>query len=387
MSRYAFVIVAGIVGVLLALAAAVKIISNNAEEAQASWGQQALPVRVAEVERAQFADIVEALGTARANESVTITSKVTDVISRIAFESGDHVHAGDVLAELADAEEAATLTEARSTYDEALRERDRYRELESRGVATSQRLDELDSALDRAAARVRSIEARLSDRIVRAPFDGVVGLRNASPGMLVRPGDVIATLDDISVIKLDFTVPERFLAAVEPGAPLEARAAAFEDDVFVGEVDQLDSRVDPITRTATARAIVENPEGRLLPGMLLVVELSRDARESFAVPELAVFLEGEQAYLYVVESGERGAMVVKRAVDAGARRDGLIEIIAGLDPDDLVVQEGTHRLRDGAPVTVVNPPGGAGAAGDGGEDVARSRGGAEARGFVRSGGE
>ena len=352
MTRLSFLWFAAVVAVLLAAGTAYKLTRTDDAGAPAFAGARAAPVSVHEVERVAFADVVEALGTARANESVTITSKLTDVIGALEFDSGDTVAAGDVLATLADAEEAATLTEARATYQEAVRERDRFEELEARGVAPRQTVDELNSSLTRAQARVQSIEARLADRVVRAPFDGVIGLRNASPGMLVRPGDVIATLDDVSVIKVDFTVPEPYVAAMRAGSEIEASAAAYPGETFLGEVTNVDSRIDPVTRTAIIRAEIDNADRRLLPGMLMVVEVVRNARESLAAPELSLVLQGDQTFVYVVEQGETGLVVRRRDVKTAARSDGLVEITDGLEAGERVVSEGTHRLREGMPVMI-----------------------------------
>ena len=320
MTRLSFLWFAAVVAVLLAAGTAYKLTRTDDAGAPAFAGARAAPVSVHEVERVAFADVVEALGTARANESVTITSKLTDVIGALEFDSGDTVAAGDVLATLADAEEAATLTEARATYQEAVRERDRFEELEARGVAPRQTVDELNSSLTRAQARVQSIEARLADRVVRAPFDGVIGLRNASPGMLVRPGDVIATLDDVSVIKVDFTVPEPYVAAMRAGSEIEASAAAYPGETVRGEVTN--------------------------------VEVVRNARESLAAPELSLVLQGDQTFVYVVEQGETGLVVRRRDVKTAARSDGLVEITDGLEAGERVVSEGTHRLREGMPVMI-----------------------------------
>lgn len=351
MTRLGFLWVSALVGLALVGAASYRLVMND-RAGQQRFQPTATPVAVEVVRAMEFADLVEALGTANANESVTVTSKVTDVVSRIAFESGQYVVQGDVLVELADAEEAAGLSEARSALDQAQRELERFAELQSRGVAPAQQIDQLNAQADQARARVRTIEARLADRIIRAPFEGVVGLRNASPGMLVRPGDVIATLDDVSQIKLDFTVPEGYLAAVTPGSRLEATAAAYPDDTFVGEVTQIDSRVDPVTRTATVRAIIDNDDRRLIPGMLMVVEVVRDVRQSFAVPELAITRQADLAFVYLLSEGERGPVVVRRDVVTGARRDGMVEIVSGLEGGERVVSKGVHRLRDGAPVVV-----------------------------------
>ncbi len=351
MGRFLFLIV--VLGVLggIVFASAARVSLNSEVAGRPPSG--ATPVAVERVTEQVFSETVEALGTARANESLTVTSKVTDVISNISFDSGDLVEAGAVLAELADAEEAADLSEARATLSEAQREFERFEELRARGVASSQRTDELQSTAERARARVRSIEARLADRIVRAPFAGVIGLRYASPGMLVRPGDVIATLDDVSLIKLDFTVPEVFLGVIATGDPLVARSDAYSGRVFEGVISQIDSRVDPVTRTATVRAEITNDDKALRSGMLLLVEVKRDQRTSPSAPEVAVMREGDAAYVYVVVSGPEGDVVERRQVETGTRRDGRLEITDGLSAGEVIVSEGVHRLRPGAPVEVV----------------------------------
>ncbi len=368
MRRYAFIGFVAIAFALMSAAVAWRALSDAGDDDGGGWGGRRTPVAAHVVETAEFTDIVEALGTARANESVTITAKVSDVIARLEFDSGQRVEAGDILVELADAEEAAGLVEARATERETRRDVARIRDLTERGVAPRSRLDEAIASAERAAARVEAIEARVADRIIRAPFSGVIGLRNVSVGELVRPGDVIAQLDDASVIKLDFTVPERFLSVLEPGQEVAARSSAFPDTVFVGEVDQIDSRVDPATRAVTVRALIDNADGRLRPGMLLTVELRRDRRERPSVPGGAIVRLDEQAFVFRVEDGERGAQAVRTPVELGRRTEGLVEVLSGVEPGERIVAEGVHRLSDGAPVAVQ------GDAGEGGTDGARTAG-------------
>ncbi len=361
MRRYAFLIVVGIV--LIAMAAAVFLRAATDEGSSGGgWGGGATPVAVHEVGLYSFADIVEALGTARANESVTITAKVADVIARLEFDSGDRVEAGQILAELADAEEAAGLTEARATLRETVRDVERIRDLTERGVAPRSRLDEAVAANERARARVEAIEARVADRIIRAPFSGVVGLRNVSAGELVRPGDVIAQLDDASIIKLDFTVPERFLSVIEPGLSVEAISAAFPDEVFQGVVDQVDTRIDPATRAVTVRAVINNEDGRLRPGMLMTVQMRRAERDAPSIPGSAIVRFADDTFVFVVSEGERGMQAVRRSVVLGQRSNGVVEVREGLEPGEQVIAEGVHRVRDGS---VVQPVGGPSAGGSG----------------------
>src|SRR5690606_19131515 len=131
------------------------------------------------------------------------------------------------------------------------------------------------------------VRAQLSDRVITAPFDGVLGLRQVSPGSLVTPGTAIATLDDVSIIKLDFSVPETLIAALAPGQAVTALSAAFPGETFEGVLRTIDSRVDPVTRSVMARAELPNPERKLRPGMLLTVDVRRAPRQALALPELA----------------------------------------------------------------------------------------------------
>ncbi|MEO1040402.1 MAG: efflux RND transporter periplasmic adaptor subunit [Pseudomonadota bacterium] len=354
MKRAGFLIFIAAVFVIMAAAVAIRMLGESGSDS-GGWGgtRGGIPVAVEPVETRTFADIVEALGTANANESVTITAIVSDTIRRLEFDSGQRVEAGAILVELSAVEEAAGLSEARATLREAQREIDRTRDLVERGVSAQSRLDESNAQIERARARVNAIEAQLSDRIIRAPFDGVVGLREVSVGELVRPGDVIARLDDTSIIKLDFTVPERFLSVLEPGMTVRANAAAFDGVVFDGRIAQIDTRVDPSTRAVTVRAEIDNADGRLRPGMLLGVEVRREERERPAIPEAAVTRVQERSFVYVVVDADEGATVEARDIRLGMRQRGLIEVVSGLEAGERIVAEGVHRVRPGAPVRIV----------------------------------
>ena len=351
MKRAATLII--VLGVFLAMTAIVIFRSMGGEETSAGgWGGGATTVAAYEVGSHEFADIVEALGTARANETVTVTAQVADTISIMNFDSGQRVSEGDILVELTETEEAADLAEARATQREARRELDRVEDLIDRGIAPRQRLDEANAAVERAAARVNSIEARLADRIVRAPFAGMVGLREVSVGSLVRPGDPIITLDDTSIIKLDFSVPERFLAALEPGISIAARTSAYPDEIFVGEIAQISSRIDPVTRTITVRAEIDNASGHLRPGQLMTVEIRRDIRNTPAVPGSAITRYLDESFVFVIGERDGGSFVQRRTVELGQRDGNLVEITDGLASGDLIVAEGVHRIRSQMPVTV-----------------------------------
>ncbi|MEL7029274.1 MAG: efflux RND transporter periplasmic adaptor subunit, partial [Pseudomonadota bacterium] len=195
------------------------------------------------------------------------------------------------------------------------------------------------------------------DRLVRAPFPGVVGLRLVSPGALVRPGDEIATLDDVSSVKLDFSVPETLLSNLSQGIAVRAVSEAFPDEAFEGVVEFIDSRVDPVTRSIVVRSVLQNEDGKLRPGMLMTVRLIKDAREAPAAPELAVVAQGEDMFVFVLreasaagEAADGPPQVEMRRVELGQRRAGFIEVVSGLAEGERIVVEGVHRLRDGQAV-------------------------------------
>ena len=351
MRRYSFLIVALAVFALMTVTVLVKVLTGPGQDA-GRRPDMVLPVVAYSVAAYEFADVVEALGTARSRESVTVSARVSDTISRINFESGQVVAAGDILIELTDNEEAAGLTEARATLREANRDMTRANDLVARGVAPQQRQDEARTVVELAQARVTSIEAQLADRIVRAPFAGVVGLREVSPGELIRPGDPITTLDDISAIQLDFTVPERFLATIRPGMVIEATTNAYPDEVFAGTISQIDSRIDPISRSVIVRAEIDNTEGKILPGQLMVVEVRRDVRSSPAVPGSAVTRYLDDSFVYVVDESETPMAARKRSVTLGLRAGEVVEVTGGLELGETVIAEGVHRVRDGGMVTI-----------------------------------
>jgi membrane fusion protein (multidrug efflux system) len=310
--------------------------------------QAELPlVAVKPARRQQLTDSVEAIGTAQANESVTLTTKVTDTVRRVNFEDGDYVEAGSVLIELTNQEEEALLAEARANLDDAENQLRRLEDISGRGLAPASDLDMARSRAAASEARLNTVVARLRDRLIQAPFSGLLGFRNVSPGTLLTPNAPITTLDDISVIKLDFTVPETFIGAIVPGAKVYAQSASRPGRDFEGEVRTVGSRVDPVTRAVTVRAHVPNGERALRPGMLLTLRVIMDQREALVVDEGAVFELRDQAYVFTIGADK---VARQRAIDIGERRFGIVEVRGGLEEGELVVTEGTIKLRDGTAV-------------------------------------
>ena len=313
----------------------------------------AAEVIVAPARSVSVSDPIEALGTLRARESADLSSSITETISEIRFSDGERVRAGQVLVTLTNREQLAELAGAEADLAEAQRQFDRILDLADRGQESRAMLDQRRRELDTAQARLSGVEARLSDRLITAPFDGVVGLRNVSVGSLLSPGRVITTLIDDSVMKVDFGVPELLMAQVRPGLRLEARTRAWPDAVFAGEVVSLSNQVDPVTRAFQVRAQLDNPEQRLRPGMLMTVILAGSEREALVVPEEAILSRGRGHHVLVLDTDAEGqAVVSRRRVQLGRRVPGEVEVTGDLEPGDRVVIHGGFRLSDGQRVSV-----------------------------------
>ncbi|MEL7535808.1 MAG: efflux RND transporter periplasmic adaptor subunit [Pseudomonadota bacterium] len=317
---------------------------------------RAVPVRVVTVAQEKLSETVEALGTAVANESVTLTANVTETVRSVAFEDGQYVAAGDVLVELTSAEEGSQLREAEVAVADARRKLIRLEDLGKRSLVSTSEVDDARAVLEGAEARLATVRARVGDRLITAPFDGVLGFRDVSVGTLVTPGTTITTLDDISRIKVDFTVPEAVLGSISLGDALQAQSVAFRDQTFRGRVESIGSRIDPVTRSAQVRAVLPNDDGLLRPGMLLTVNVIVNERLGIRVPARAVVQESVRAYVFVATAED---IAERREVKLGSRSADHVEILAGLKIGERVVVSGVVKLRDGSSVAVqaaVAPP-------------------------------
>lgn len=309
------------------------------------------PVNVVAVTREVFSDRIEALGTVQAQESVNVTAKVQGIIRSIYFDDGQTVTKGQEIAAIDAGEQTAQLNVELANLEQQRKDLERTASLAKENHISQARVDEQTAALKKAEANVAAARVRAGDRLIVAPFNGVVGTRRISVGALVSPGTVVTTLDDISKVKLDFAVPETFLASLKPDLPIEATASAYPAETFKGTVIAVDSRIDPTTRSVNVRAEIDNADLRLRPGMLMVVDLIKDARESLMVPEAALDPADDKQYVVIVGPDD----VARRVeVKIGRRRTGFVEVIEGVREGDLVVREGLQDLRDGAKVQVMN---------------------------------
>jgi membrane fusion protein (multidrug efflux system) len=324
-------------------------------EAVANTGARAglggsVAVVAAIVTTERLASQINALGTARANEAIEVTSKTSNIVTAVRFSDGQRVQKGQVLVELDSAQARADLAAAAAASAESASQVKRSRELIDTRVISESQFETLEATMKANVARVAAARSHVDDTVIRAPFSGRVGLRRVSVGSLVNSGTTITTLDDLSVIKVDFSVPENFLAGLREGLKVTATAAAFPGRTFGGTVSSLDSRIDPVSRSVTVRANVPNADLALKPGMFLSVSLARDEHDALMVPEAALMPEQSRQFLFVIEAGR----AVRREVQIGRRQPGRVEVVAGLKPGEQVIVEGTQKVREGGAVRVLD---------------------------------
>ncbi|MEO7773995.1 MAG: efflux RND transporter periplasmic adaptor subunit [Steroidobacteraceae bacterium] len=302
---------------------------------------------ITSVARSETLDVgIEALGTAKANEAVDITSKISNIVTAIHFRDGEQVKAGQVLVELDAAQATADLAAATADFTDSVSQFNRSRELVATQALSKAQFEQLESAMKANQARVAAAKAKFNDTYIRAPFSGRVGLRRVSLGTLISPGTVIATLDDTSVIKVDFAVPDVFVGSLRDGLTVTASTTAIAGRMFEGRVTSVDSRIDPSTRSVMVRAVLPNRDAQLRPGMFLTVSLAKDRREALVIPEEALVPEQSKQFVYVVQDGKAR----KREVQIGLRQPGRVEVSAGLTVGEIIVTEGTQKIREGSTV-------------------------------------
>ncbi|MEM7767874.1 MAG: efflux RND transporter periplasmic adaptor subunit [Pseudomonadota bacterium] len=299
-----------------------------------------------------FSNTIEALGTLEPNERVELTLNAADRVTEIYFDDGQRVPAGKTLLSLAQREQAALVEAAEADVDEARRQLERVERLANDNAVSQSELDQAQRNFNSASAQLRAVQSRQRDRVLVAPFDGVLGFRQVSVGSYVRPGDVVATLIDDSVMNLDFSVPSTFLTAVEPGLEIEGFTDDLPGQTFTGTVASVDNAIDPISRAVRVRAELPNENGLLKAGMFMAVNLIANPRTALAVPEEAIQSVGPRTFVWVAAEGDNGPIAARREVNTGTRQAGRVEILAGLETGQRVITEGIIRVREGAPLRI-----------------------------------
>ncbi|MFT4767190.1 MAG: membrane fusion protein (multidrug efflux system) [Glaciecola sp.] len=303
----------------------------------------AAPVTVVKVESRSFRDRIPALGTLQAWESIDITAPVSQRITSVNFEDGQTVEKGQILATLRQEAEQASLRELSARLADARREVKRLTDLARKNQVAQTDLDSATTEVEVLRHQLSELGAQVADLTIVAPFSGVLGLREVSEGALASVGQRLTTLDDISRMRLQFTVPARYLGVLQSGMTVVARSAAFKED-FVGQLSAVGSRVDPVARAITARAEVPNDDGLLRAGLLMEIEITGESNTVLMVPEESLQSRAARHFVWKVD----GEQALRSEVEIGARIPGWVVILDGVSEGEQIVRDGVIRLSGNA---------------------------------------
>jgi len=376
-ARRHFFLAGAVVLVALMLIAGVMRLAfpaSTAGGAQRGAGRVTQVTAVASTMR-PFTDNIEALGSAKGIQSVNLSANNTELVTSVRFNDGAFVHRGDILVQLKSTEEAADVSQARAAVDVAQSNYNRYNTLAQAGFLAPAAMDQYRSALEQARANLAAAQSRQADRVIRAPFAGRLGLTDIAPGALISPGATIVTLDDVSTMRVDFDVPDRYLPALRLNMAIQARPDPYPTRVVNGHISDIDTRIDPNTHAIRARAEFANADGSLVPGMLMHVLIENGQRQAVALPESAVQSQSDQSFVYVIAHQGNRTIARQTPVTVGVNENGLVEIREGLPVNTQVVLDGLDRVEPDAPVRVGPGRGGAhGGAGGGQRSASAQRG-------------
>ena len=303
--------------------------------------QRIIPVKITSAQLAEFKDSIEAIGTARANEQVLITSKSSDYVEKIYFNDGQLVKKGDVIVRLNNQEELAKISELEANLSESTNQLIRFQELFNSKATSKSLVDQQEAKTKAISAQLQSARTKLNDLSIKAPFDGVLGFREVSLGAFINIGSVITSLDDLSLIKVDFTLPERFLPTIKVGQAITAYHSAYTEQPFVGNISSIDTRINHVTRTLKVRAEIPNEKAILRPGMLLKIEVVRHVDMLLQLPESAIIPIEDKHFVYVVNDDNTDVQTASRTrVITGRRLPGVVEVIAGINQNEWLLPKG-----------------------------------------------
>jgi membrane fusion protein (multidrug efflux system) len=338
-----FIILVVLIALISYLQWPVSSLSGNASS-------RVVSIKMIPVTQVEFIESVEAVGTARANEQVIITSKYSDLVEAVYFEDGQQVNAGDVLVTLNNKEERAKVNELLANLSESKAHLERLSELLASRSTSKSMVEQQQAKTKAIEAQLVSARAKVNDLIIRAPFKGTLGFREVSKGAYVNAGNSITSLDDVSMIKVDFHLPERLLTHIHVGQQLSAANIAYRNKNFAGEITAIDSRIDSSTRTIKVRAIINNQALKLHPGMLLNISVLLDVENILQLPESSIIPIENKHYVFT----EIENKAVRKTITIGRRGRGLVEVVSGLVEGEQVVIEGALKLREGVDVNILS---------------------------------
>lgn len=329
------------------------LIQSNISSASAAE-DTGIKVGTAPTKYRNIETIVEAVGTTKANKSVKIMAISEGIVRKITFADSQFVNENDVLLELDKEIERADLAESQAKLREAQRSLERSKSLRKRDAVAVSMVDKLESEVEIARAERERAARRLQDRTIKAPFSGRIGFSDIEIGSHIKEDQTIALLDDLSSVKVEFFLPETLYAKIHIGTVILAEAAAFENQTFKGKVEAVDTRVNADSRSFKVRAVIENEDGKLPAGMFLRLSLILEARDVLSIPEEAVIIDGAQNYVFAVNSEGTNPKSVKTSIKLGRRAFGWVEVLEGLNENQLVITRGIQKVKDGSSLNILN---------------------------------
>jgi len=312
--------------------------------------QQKVSVEAATATATASSTDLRAIGSLQSDESVQIASEIAGRVTELPFSEGTTVKAGDILVKLDEALVQAEVADTQARYDLATGNLGRANTLARSGNVTERARDEATANSETARAALELAKVRLSKHTIRAPFSGVVGIRKVSPGAYVAIGQPIVNIEKIDTLKVEFKLPELFLSQIKVGQEVEVEVDALPGKTFPGTIYAIDPQVDVNGRALSIRAKLPNPDLVLRPGLFVRIMVKGVAKRNvLVVPESAIVPRGTDKIVFSVENGQ--ANEVK--VTLGARKDGRVEILEGLNPGAVVVTAGQQKLKNGSHVEFV----------------------------------
>ncbi len=279
------------------------------------------------------------------NESVKITSVVSEKIKRINFKEGKFVKKGTLLVELVDFEEKAILEQHIAEIDEAQINYERALELSKKGNISNSLLENRLMKKKKIAAKISEITAKIDDLKIVAPFDGFIGLKNFSEGSLVKPGDEITNLNDIETLKIRANIPEIFFNRVNEKDIFKSQLYVAEKIEIEGKIIAIEKLIDQETRTFKILGSIKNYQNKIKPGMMIKLDIPLQSKETLVINEGAIVNEDDLTFVFVIN--EKNTTFKKR-VKIGIRKEGMVEILDGLTTNDMVVVEGINKIKNGS---------------------------------------
>ena len=332
----------------------------DASAQQSGPPRKPTPVETAPATLRQLDRILEAVGTTKALRSVEITPLSAGRVEKVNLTTGSPVKANAILLELDSVIQEADVVEAKAKLEEATRALQRSDALKDSSGMSEATLDSLRAQVKIAQANLGRAEKRLEDRVIRAPFSGLISLSSIEKGARVKEGEVVAVLDDLSKVMVEFAVPEDLFGTLATGETIVARAASFPDREFAGTISAIDTRVDNASRSFKVRGIIDNSDRAIPAGMFIHVSILLGGQEALVIPEEAVVVEGGQQFVFALQPGKEPDVfrIDRRSVTLGRRSSGVVQIKEGLAAGEEVVTQGLQKVRHGALVQKRKPGGG-----------------------------